>query len=29
MNNAGIGLRGTSWEGMENWHKVFNVNLFG
>lgn len=29
MNNAGIGLRGTSWEGMENWHKVFDVNLFG
>lgn len=29
LNNAGIGLRGTSWEGLDNWHKVFNVNLFG
>lgn len=29
MNNAGIGLKGTSWEGTENWQKVFDVNLFG
>lgn len=29
MNNAGIGLRGTSWEGLENWHKIIDVNLFG
>ena len=29
MNNAGIGLRGTSWDGLDNWHKIFDVNLFG
>lgn len=29
MNNAGIGLRGTSWAGLENWKKVFDVNVFG
>ncbi|GLB38181.1 putative short-chain dehydrogenases reductases (SDR) family protein [Lyophyllum shimeji] len=29
MNNAGIGIKGTSWEGLENWHKIFNVNVFG
>ncbi|XP_006462466.1 hypothetical protein AGABI2DRAFT_193604 [Agaricus bisporus var. bisporus H97] len=29
MNNAGIGIKGTSWEGIENWHKIFDVNLFG
>ncbi|THU97589.1 NAD-binding protein [Dendrothele bispora CBS 962.96] len=29
MNNAGIGPRGTSWDGIENWKKVFDVNLFG
>ncbi|EKM49773.1 uncharacterized protein PHACADRAFT_106145 [Phanerochaete carnosa HHB-10118-sp] len=29
MNNAGIGLRGTSWEGLENWQKIFEVNVFG
>ena len=29
MNNAGIGPRGTSWDGLENWHKVFDVNVFG
>ncbi|KAI0952941.1 hypothetical protein AcW1_007291 [Taiwanofungus camphoratus] len=29
MNNAGIGPRGTSWEGLDNWHKVFEVNVFG
>ncbi|KAF9483444.1 NAD(P)-binding protein [Pholiota conissans] len=29
MNNAGIGNKGTSWDGIENWRKVFDVNLFG
>ncbi|KAK7464777.1 hypothetical protein VKT23_005984 [Stygiomarasmius scandens] len=29
MNNAGIGPKGTSWDGIENWKKVFDVNLFG
>jgi len=29
MNNAGIGPVGKSWENIENWHKIFNVNLFG
>lgn len=29
MNNAGISPRGTSWEGIDNWHKIFDVNLFG
>ncbi|KAF9046342.1 hypothetical protein BJ165DRAFT_1346103 [Panaeolus papilionaceus] len=29
MNNAGIGDKGTSWAGIDSWHKVFNVNLFG
>ncbi|KAK7689848.1 hypothetical protein QCA50_006487 [Cerrena zonata] len=29
MNNAGIGLRGTSWNGLDDWHKLFSVNLFG
>ncbi|PPQ92913.1 hypothetical protein CVT25_009178, partial [Psilocybe cyanescens] len=29
MNNAGIGPRGTSWEGIDDWHKIFDVNLFG
>jgi len=29
MNNAGIGLKGTSWEGLDNWHKIFDVNVFG
>ncbi|PPQ85001.1 hypothetical protein CVT25_010500, partial [Psilocybe cyanescens] len=29
MNNAGIGPKGTSWEGIDNWHKIFDVNLFG
>lgn len=29
MNNAGIGLRGTSWDGLDAWHKVFDVNVFG
>ncbi|KAJ7626658.1 hypothetical protein DFH06DRAFT_1285087 [Mycena polygramma] len=26
MNNAGIG---TAWDGLDAWHAVFNVNLFG
>ncbi|KAG6879338.1 hypothetical protein C0992_003472 [Termitomyces sp. T32_za158] len=29
MNNAGIAAKGTSWEGIDAWHKVFDVNLFG
>ncbi|OCH90426.1 NAD(P)-binding protein [Obba rivulosa] len=29
MNNAGIGITGTSWDGLDNWHKIFDVNLFG
>lgn len=29
MNNAGIGNKGTSWEGIDNWHEVFEVNVFG
>jgi len=29
MNNAGIGAKGTSWTGIDTWHQVFNVNLFG
>jgi len=29
MNNAGIGDKGTSWDGVDNWHKVFEVNVFG
>jgi len=29
MNNAGIGLKGTSWDGLDAWHKIFDVNLFG
>jgi len=29
MNNAGIGPKGTSWEGLDNWHKIFDVNVFG
>ena len=29
MNNAGVGDVGTSWNGIENWRKVFDVNLFG
>jgi len=29
MNNAGLGARGTSWEGIENWKSVFEVNVFG
>ncbi|PFH54041.1 hypothetical protein AMATHDRAFT_136617 [Amanita thiersii Skay4041] len=29
MNNAGVGIKGTSWTELENWHKIFDVNLFG
>jgi len=34
LNNAGIGgaqdgKRGTSWDGLEAWRRVFDVNLFG
>ncbi|KAG6902539.1 hypothetical protein C0995_015357 [Termitomyces sp. Mi166 len=29
MNNAGIAAAGKSWEGLDAWHKVFDVNLFG
>ncbi|CAL1713563.1 unnamed protein product [Somion occarium] len=29
MNNAGISSKGTSWDGLDAWHKVFDVNLFG
>jgi len=29
LNNAGVGVKGTSWEGLDNWHKIFDVNLFG
>lgn len=29
MNNAGIGLKGTSWDGINNWKTIFDVNLFG
>jgi NAD(P)-dependent dehydrogenase (short-subunit alcohol dehydrogenase family) len=29
MNNAGIGPKGGSWEGLESWEKVFSVNVFG
>ncbi|KAF8645179.1 hypothetical protein AX16_008006 [Volvariella volvacea WC 439] len=29
LNNAAIGLRGTSWAGLDEWHKVFDVNVFG
>ncbi|CCM05741.1 uncharacterized protein FIBRA_07973 [Fibroporia radiculosa] len=29
MNNAGIGPTGTSWEGLDAWHNIFDVNLWG
>jgi len=29
MNNAGIGAKGTSWDGLENWRAVFDTNVFG
>ena len=29
MNNAGIGLKGTSFGELENWKRVMDVNLWG
>ncbi|KAI0754559.1 NAD(P)-binding protein [Daedaleopsis nitida] len=29
MNNAAIGIKGSSWTGLDSWHKIFDVNLFG
>ncbi|KAJ7600285.1 hypothetical protein C8J56DRAFT_6604 [Mycena floridula] len=29
MNNAGIGAKGTSWDGIDNWKLIFEVNVFG
>ncbi|KAI0265593.1 NAD-P-binding protein [Gloeopeniophorella convolvens] len=29
LNNAAVGTRGTSFEGLEQWHAVMDVNLFG
>ena len=29
MNNAGVADKGTSWDGIEHWRSVFDVNLFG
>ena len=29
MNNAAVGTKGASWEGLDNWRKVFDVNVFG
>ena len=29
MNNAGIALPTSSWENVENWRKLLDVNLFG
>jgi NAD(P)-dependent dehydrogenase (short-subunit alcohol dehydrogenase family) len=29
MNNAGIANKGSSWDGIDSWHKVFDVNVFG
>ncbi|PCH40436.1 NAD(P)-binding protein [Wolfiporia cocos MD-104 SS10] len=29
MNNAGIGPLGTSWDSLDAWHKIFDVNVFG
>ena len=29
LNNAAIPLKGASWGGVENWRKIFDVNLFG
>lgn len=29
MNNAGVADKGTSWDGIENWREVFDVNMFG
>lgn len=29
LNNAAVGAKGTSWEGLGQWQKVFEVNVFG
>lgn len=29
LNNAGIGPDSTSWTGLDNWRKIFDVNVFG
>lgn len=29
MNNAAIGVKGTSWGGYDQWKQAFDVNLFG
>ncbi|EGN98190.1 hypothetical protein SERLA73DRAFT_138517 [Serpula lacrymans var. lacrymans S7.3] len=29
LNNAGIGPESTSWTGLDNWRKIFDVNVFG
>jgi len=29
LNNAGIGPLGKSWEGLDSWHNIFDVNVFG
>jgi len=29
MNNAAIGPVGKSWEGLDNWHKIFSINVMG
>ncbi|KAJ7692778.1 hypothetical protein B0H16DRAFT_1669634 [Mycena metata] len=29
MHNAGVDGKGTSWDGLDAWHDVFAVNLFG
>ena len=29
FNNASVGAKGKSWEGIESWKRVFDVNLFG
>jgi len=29
LNNAGIAPKSGSWRELENWHKIFDVNLFG
>ena len=29
LNNAAVSVKGTSWEGLDNWRKLMDVNLFG
>ena len=29
INNAGVAPKGTSWSGIDNWRKAFDVNVFG